>query len=94
MAHMEPLKGPRKGGAALTSSHSQLLAFAIVYGLGFGGSFSVLSSKPAKRLGRWNSLDRDRGLSQNIAYICIYIYIYVQREGMCVYVCTSMYKSL
>jgi hypothetical protein len=35
-----------KGGRQLTQSHGQLLAFAIIYGLGFGGSYSLLSAKP------------------------------------------------
>ena len=34
------------GGRELTRSHQQLLAFAVVYGLGFGGCYSLLSAKP------------------------------------------------
>ena len=34
------------GGRELTRSHRQLLAFAVVYGLGFGGCYSLLSAKP------------------------------------------------
>merc|ERR1712085_37483 len=34
-----------------TSNHGQLLVFAIVYGLGYGACFSVLSSRPAKLFG-------------------------------------------
>jgi MFS family permease len=35
----------------LTTSHAQLLLFAVVYGLGFGTSYGVTCSKPAKTFG-------------------------------------------
>lgn len=41
------------GGRELTRSHRQLLAFAVVYGLGFGGCYSLLSAKPVP-LTIWN----------------------------------------
>ena len=40
------------GGGEVTSNHSQLLAFTIIYGLGFGASYSVLLAKPAKMFGK------------------------------------------
>ncbi|CAE7210092.1 ybfB [Symbiodinium sp. CCMP2592] len=40
------------GGVEVTSNHSQLLAFTIIYGLGFGASYSVLLAKPAKMFGK------------------------------------------
>lgn len=50
-----------KGGRQLTQSHGQLLAFAIIYGLGFGGSYSLLSAKPAKLLGRMADFGKLQG---------------------------------
>jgi len=49
------------GGRELTRSHQQLLAFAVVYGLGFGGCYSLLSAKPAKMLGRMADFGKLQG---------------------------------
>ncbi|CAE7938086.1 unnamed protein product, partial [Symbiodinium sp. KB8] len=50
-----------KGGRALTANHNQLMAFAVIYGLGFGGSYSVLSAKPAKMFGKMDDFSKLQG---------------------------------
>merc|ERR1712039_1007326 len=35
----------------LTTNHSQLLCFAVIYGLGYGCSFTATTAKPAMLLG-------------------------------------------
>eukprot|EP00439_Symbiodinium_sp_Y106_P060265 s1401_g8.t2 len=50
-----------KGGRALTTNHNQLMAFAVIYGLGFGGSYSVLSAKPAKMFGKMDDFSKLQG---------------------------------
>ncbi|CAK9051121.1 Monocarboxylate transporter 13 (MCT 13) (Solute carrier family 16 member 13) [Durusdinium trenchii] len=50
-----------QAGGSLTRSHTQLLAFAMVYGMGFGGTYSLLSAKPAKLLGRMADFGKLQG---------------------------------
>merc|ERR1739848_865769 len=38
-------------GVKLSSNHLRLLSFALVYGLGYGMSYCVVSSKPAQLFG-------------------------------------------
>lgn len=45
----------------MTKSHSQLLGFTVIYGLGFGGSYSLVSAKPAKILGRMEDFGKLQG---------------------------------
>jgi len=49
------------GCRSLTSSHSQLVAFAVVYGFGFGAAFAVLCAKPAKLFGKMPDFSKLQG---------------------------------
>ncbi|CAE7650658.1 ybfB [Symbiodinium sp. CCMP2456] len=49
------------GGVEVTSNHSQLLAFTIIYGLGFGASYAVLMAKPAKMFGQLAEFSKLQG---------------------------------
>ncbi|CAJ1330840.1 unnamed protein product [Effrenium voratum] len=49
------------GGQALTSNRVQLLAFAIIYGFGFGACYSMICAKPAKMFGRLSDFSKLQG---------------------------------